>query len=145
MVLHFPAGHTTLLPIIERCDNASLPSPYEPAAVDGQERLVPFYLAERDEQPIGYLRPAVVQALKQDNINRVTKSAFYEMCWKMMRSDGSDNDTDTLEGVDIIGVAFKDWINAKGTDARTEHINRVAMEWRGNGLFKEPLQGESSI
>ena len=141
-ILEFPPGHSTLLPIIERCDNGSLAG--DGTADQGEERLVPFFLEELSKQPIGYLRASVVQALLQDNVERVSKSAFYEICWKMMRSDASDNDTGTMNAPDIVGVAFAEfaeWINVAGSDTRTEHVNRVTTKWRSAGLFQEELKG----
>ncbi|GAA5991814.1 hypothetical protein JCM10908_002217 [Rhodotorula pacifica] len=38
-------------------------------------------------------------------------------------------------------VGFEDWVNAEGTEARREHVDRIVRGWKARGLFPECLGG----
>jgi hypothetical protein len=157
--LTLPSGCWTLLPAIEACDNTRLPQgPFSaqhferergPAGRDAlghgeasisndkdEEVLLPFFVKESDHQPIGFLRPSIVEMLELDNTNAVTKMKS-QPCWKMLK---------TAKGGFPWAVAFEDWINQSENpfEVRSEHMDRLARGWKQEGRFPEELKGDST-
>jgi hypothetical protein len=137
-----PYPHYTLAPVLDACDNVILPlGPFSPTAPPtfavsttshkqyDQEPIVPFFVEIGDSQPVGFLRPAVVDALKVDNV-KMNKFKVNE-CWKILEND---------EGR-VWAVAFEDWLNEEGAAARQEHIDRLVRSWKQAGLFASELGG----
>lgn len=86
--------------------------------------LVPFYVDLKGPRlPIGYLRPAVVDALRKDN----AKMAAMRM--------------DQCFTIGATAVAFSDFVNEGGAELRSEHMDRLVRGWRHSGLFEDPLKG----
>lgn len=172
--LTLPSSSWTLLPAVERCDNATLPrGPFDatsfrrrsgdqqrsrashslPAeSVQDEELLIPFFVEEADERPIGFLRPKVVEALQADNEHAQSKLKM-QPCWKILRIADSERDETRPSGRDIEnreaspqngiwGVAFAEWLNEEGKDARSEHMDRLCRSWKAQGLFNDELKGE---
>ncbi|GAA5882494.1 hypothetical protein JCM3774_006131 [Rhodotorula dairenensis] len=44
-------------------------------------------------------------------------------------------------GAGPYAVAFEDWVNAEGPEARREHMDRIVRGWKAKGLFPECLGG----
>ncbi|WAR59771.1 hypothetical protein PtB15_11B412 [Puccinia triticina] len=94
---------------------------------------------DRDSRlPIGFLRPAVLKALVEDNqhMTRIHNQA----CWKLFYPVKEDNET----GVSLPSkVSFEDWINQAEDriEARQEHLDRLVRGWKETGLFADQLFG----
>lgn len=212
--LSLPSGTYTLLPAVERCDNARLPQgPFGPfwhgrereakralkvererleklyaeqkketsnsvndnvygdkedEADKGEdleallatltlhvkeqdEELVPFFIHEGDKKPIGFLRPAVVQALLKDN-ETVSNKFKMEPCWKVLSYSLQEPATDkassstissvtTSNGDLVWGICINNWLNEEGKEGRSEHFDRLVRGWHQAGLFNEELKG----
>lgn len=149
--IRYPRGHSTLLPVIEACDNTSLPlGPFsaEWKSLRDQrlqrlqrdntplDTIVPFFLRapneheEYQEQPIGFLRQDVFQAMKKYNLDSADQPIF-----------------DFLGGVDAPwGVAFTEQLNDPQDSQhafalRTRAMTKMVETWRDAGLFPENLRG----
>ena len=150
-----PAGCWTLLPIVDRCDNARLPQgPFGPDATvrvppqraagaragssQQVERLVPFYVKQDDVQPIGFLRPAVLAALLADNEGAV-KRRKAQPCWIIQSTSEDAEDRNSIHG-----VAFADWVNEDGKEGRHDQMDRLVRGWKEDGLFAGELKGGSA-
>ncbi|OAV89721.1 hypothetical protein PTTG_03848 [Puccinia triticina 1-1 BBBD Race 1] len=94
---------------------------------------------DRDaRQPIGFLRPAVLKALIQDNqhMNRIHSQA----CWKLFYPPDQGQET----GASLPArVSFEDWINQAEDriETRQEHLDRLVRGWKEIGLFADQLSG----
>ena len=119
-----PHGTFTVLPLTEA---SSLPpvTMTNAASVDSEGPLTPFYVRLADTQPIGWLRPAVVEALRADNAAMARYRS--DPCFAF-----ADNDS---------RCAFSDAINEGGVESRTEHMDRLARSWHQRGLFSDQLGG----
>lgn len=150
--LALPPGTWTLLDIVETCDNASLPSwpPHRQAASDEgdeEEHLTPLFVKDGDSLPIGFLRPKVLEALLDDNEAATSKMKMAEPCWKILKSSSNTRQQDRSDRSDhgqIRGVAFNDWLNDEGKEARCDHLDRLVRGWKHRGLFSEELGGLSN-
>jgi hypothetical protein len=83
-------------------------------------------------QPIGWLRPKVVEALKKDHETELRRNQ--RSPWQLQYASESD-------GVPL-SVAFASWINAEGKQQRTLHMERLVKEWRQEQLFTDILRGQ---
>lgn len=165
-LIRYPQGHTTLLPVIESCDNAKLPTgPFSQAwkslrdkrlqrlrrAATPLDSIIPFFLRappqaqsdgnalddvdpEAQEQPIGFLRQDVLQAMKKHNLEQADQPIF-----------------DFLGGPDAPwGVAFAEPLNdlkdpRHAFALRTRAMTNMVENWRDAGLFPENLKGEGRV
>lgn len=156
-LVHYPHGVSTLLPIIEACDNTSLPvgpfsatwktlrdehnSKYKkaPDSLTPLDQLVPFFIAAPEAspeqytqpQPIGFVRPDVLQAMRDYSTEQASQPIF-----------------NFLGGIEAPwGVSFADWLNApRGPvtpfELRTQEMTRMVESWREKDMFPENLRGQ---
>jgi hypothetical protein len=101
-------------------------------------------ISNRDSrQPIGFLRPAILKALIQDNqhMNRIHSQA----CWKLFYPIEADEQEDLMADRWPVKVSFEDWINQAEDriETRQEHLDRLIRGWKQNGLFLDQLSGQS--
>lgn len=149
--LGLPSGSWTLLPIIEKCDNAVLPawpprSQSEQTDADAEDRLVPFFVEEQDTRPVGFLRPKVLQAMLDDNEAMTTKMKMAEPCWQVRTRTNDAKEAVAADGLhNIESVAIAKWINDEGKETRSEHMDRLVRKWREQGLFSDELGGASAL
>lgn len=139
--LMLPAGVWSLLSVCTALDNAVLPQgPFGPALhasrvaqaqEEKEELLLPFFVKSSDRKPVGFLRPRVVEALRDDNAH-MTKMRS-QPCWQVMK---------VPESGDAWGIAFEDWLNDEGRETRSEHMDRVTRAWKQETRFPEELNGE---
>lgn len=147
----YPDGRNTLVDIISACDNARLPvgpfsSDWKHARDEQNSKLtrpttpldlaIPFFVrppaagGESQDQPIGFLRPDVAQAMKEYNSQQGDQPIF-----------------DFLgDKEDPWGVAFTQALNDPDAEhafaLRTRAMNRMVEIWRDDGKFPENLKGE---
>jgi len=139
--LVLPAGVWSLLSVCTTLDNAVLPQgPFGPALhasrvvharEEKEELLLPFFVESTDKKPVGFLRPSVVEALQDDNAHM--KKMRLQACWRVL---------EVTESGDAWGIAFEDWLNEEGREARSEHMDRVMRAWKQENRFPEELNGE---
>lgn len=130
--------------------------------LNAEEELVPFFVHEGDKKPIGFLRPAIVQALLKDNETTVKKFKM-EPCWKVLSyaprttvtptaktaasssnissSTESSRRKEDEEGEIIWAICINTWLNEEGKEGRTEHFDRLVRGWHQSNQFPEELNG----
>ncbi|GAA6024673.1 hypothetical protein JCM8202_000434 [Rhodotorula sphaerocarpa] len=196
------AGFAPMTPMATPSLRPSSPTPAGPSpfAAAGPSRAAQFEALA--SQPIGFLRPAVVRALIDDNRRLVSMNcrpvwsflppiafpppppktperrrssvarsrsasvkltrtqSFYEddahSQQQQQRAAQGLNLEDVLEGLKAMNVkgassaagsggpwavAFEDWVNEEGPEARREHVDRIVRGWKAKGLFPECLGG----
>ena len=122
--LVLPHGTFSVLSIVEA---ASLPpiTMGNAATVDSEGPLMPFFVRLADSQPIGWLRPVVVEALRADNTAMAKHRS--NPCFAFAADDSR--------------CAFSDATNEGGVESRSEHMDRLARIWHQRGLFADQLGG----
>lgn len=155
--LRLPANHHSLLPLVLSSSNLRLSPVLQNSATHYQvstrresgiygdeEPVVPFFVStpmSPECKPIGFLRPEVLHALKIDHETQLRQ--HHRSPWDLQYTGKSDRT--------VLSIAFAQWINAGGQPQRTQHMERLVMEWRNNKLFSDILRGrfffmnESSI
>ncbi|MBW0555901.1 hypothetical protein O181_095616 [Austropuccinia psidii MF-1] len=98
-------------------------------------------------QPIGYLRPCIINALFNDNQKMLEIKT--KPCWKFLYSIHQNSnhpiisDTDHQSLLSPWAIAFEDWINDSENrlETRREHLDRLIRNWKQSGLFLDQLSG----
>jgi len=145
--LRLPAGHHSLLPLVNSCNNLILsqsPSPTHAespptianrtteGAVVSEEVVVPFLLSQGDlESPVGFLRSQVASAIEDDHQRHLVSHSASP--WELRYSKHLPKG--------LKSVAFAEWVNEGGKYTRTMHMERIVLDWRKHGLFPEVLKG----
>jgi len=145
--LRLPAGHHSLLPLVNSCNNLILsqsPSPTHAespptianrtteGAVVNEEVVVPFLLSQGDlESPVGFLRSQVASAIEDDHQRHLVSHSASP--WELRYSKHLPKG--------LKSVAFAEWVNEGGKYTRTMHMERIVLDWRKHGLFPEVLKG----
>jgi hypothetical protein len=148
--LLLPQGQWSLQNVIERCNNGALPDgPFSPAKLAYDKTLtddwlVPFFLQPLPDAstsghttPIGFLRRAVVDAMRADNDKM--RSMRCDTCWRFYG-----------EGEDTWAASFEGWFTDVDTREqllalRSEHMDRMVRGWKEAGLFPQTLQGAPGV
>ena len=104
--MHYPPGHTTVLPIVRELCRPPLSSPV--CSICPSAKLIPFCVAGHDTSPVGLLTPRVVEAL-------------VEIC-AALQPTPLEIASDTNG---VTSVAFAQHVNACGFNGRTEALKPV--------------------
>ncbi|PLW27567.1 hypothetical protein PCASD_20081 [Puccinia coronata f. sp. avenae] len=106
-------------------------TPSSPPKFNQQPSTIQF---NHTYQPIGFLRPPIVEALVQDNQHM--KQIQKQTCWKLFYLENE-------EGSLPVKVSFEDWINQSEDwlEARSKQLQRLIRGWKENGLFLDQLAG----
>jgi hypothetical protein len=140
--------HRSLLPLVLSASNLLIsPGPYgNPEAVHTlrtrtddersamKEILVPFFVSKPafHSQPVGFLRPQVLHALQAADSQEREFGNLSPWCLYNSASRKAEGPW---------AVSFADWVNERGAEARTNHINSLLETWRKKNTFALPMKG----
>lgn len=129
----------SLLSVVDACDSYQGHSLFGPFGEDLPCRTndgeVPFYYAADDRRkPIGFLLPAVVEALLKDNASM--EMMKMQPCWKALRRKDDES---------VWAMAIADELRYEGKAAIDEHFDRLARGWKEAGMFASELIGAHTL
>lgn len=141
--IKLPEGYDSFLPLVLSYNNLDITkfrgtqylatTRSEDGSSATPEHIVPFFLSNLggpQQQPLGFLRPKVVNALEE--YQKQQPDSPFDLKYSPKSS-----------GRQLMSVAFTTMVNIGGSVVRTKRMEMLVEEWKDDNPFGDILLGEN--